>query len=179
MNTEENNIKTLKNKSKPKRKTKELKELKNKINGGEYEPTKTTTSPYISTQPNFDPSYTEIGILHTSKSIGVNVIRDTIAGIANMFGYQGGMDKLYNKTRTEAITEIISAIKQNQKVCNLKIDIGSLESSIITFNLYGTLFQKVSIPPPQQVQQQVQQQVPPQQVQQQVPLNQHYIKPPK
>ena len=130
-----------------------------------------TKSPFISTQPNFDPSYTEIGIIHMSKSVGVNAVRDIVAGFANFFGHAGGMDELYNDTRSKAINEIIEVLQPNQKLCNLKIDIGSLEPTIITFNLYGTLFQKVSIPPSQQVQQQV----PPQQALPQQALTQHVL----
>ena len=162
MNTEE----TI---TKPKKSTKELKEPKakkttkttrtrksnNKINGsGTGTGIMFTESNRISTQPNFDPSYTEIGIIHMSKSVGVNAIQDIVAGVANFFGHAGGMDGLYNDTRSKAITEILSALKPNQKLYNLKIDIGSLEPTIITFNLYGTLFEKVQIQQPQQALQQ-------------------------
>ena len=43
----------------------------------------------ISTEPNTDNTFKEIGIIHLSESIAINAARGFITGVANVFGKKG------------------------------------------------------------------------------------------
>ena len=53
----------------------------------------------ISTQPCNDPTYKEIGIIHMSDSIAVNLLRDATSDLFNVFGAKGFDNSIYDKLR--------------------------------------------------------------------------------
>lgn len=100
------------------------------------------SSTKISTQPNIDPSYKEMGIIHFTDSGSVNALRELATGISNFFGRKGFDNIIYDNLRNQALTEFSKKIGQNQKVSNLRIDIENTSMDTIFIHIYGTLLQR-------------------------------------
>lgn len=102
------------------------------------------TSTNISTQPNTDMNYKELGIIHITESAAVNALKDFATGIANIFGSKGFDNSVYDKARNLALKKIISQIdEKTQKICNLRMDVeNNPQSSLFFLHLYGTLLEK-------------------------------------
>jgi len=102
------------------------------------------SSQHISTQPNTDNNYKEIGIVHITESAAINAIKGLMTGVANMFGSKGFDNSVYDKARNTALNKIMSQIdKTKQKICNLRMDVeNNPASSLFFIHLYGTLLQK-------------------------------------
>ena len=139
------NNKLTKNKNNKKGVKKTLK--RNKVNrnlkGGGSE-TYIFPSQNISTQPNEDINYKEIGIIHVTDSAAVNALKGFATGVANIFGSKGFDNSVYDNARNSALRKIMRQInKDTQKVCNLRmdVDIGS-HSALFFVHLYGTLLEK-------------------------------------
>ena len=101
-------------------------------------------SKYVSTQPNTDINYREVGIAHITQSGAINFIRGLGTGVANFFG-KGGFDTtIYDKARNEAISKIVGKINTStQKICNLRMDVeNNPESSSFFIHLYGTILER-------------------------------------
>jgi hypothetical protein len=101
-------------------------------------------STYVSTQPNTDINYKEVGVVHITQSGAINILRGMATGVANMFG-KGGFDtSIYDIARNNALNKIISQINTNtQKICNLRMDLeNNPQSSSFFIHLYGTLLEK-------------------------------------
>lgn len=96
----------------------------------------------ISTQPNVDPSYKEIGIIHYTDSGAVNALRDLATGISNAFGRKGFDNIIYDNLRNEALAEFSKKVNEKQKVSNLRIDFDHNVTDTIFIHIYGTLLQK-------------------------------------
>ena len=65
--------------------TRKIKVSKNKIKGGNNVSSFLFTTNKISTQPNTDPSYKEIGVIHMTESTAVSGLRSAATDIANFF----------------------------------------------------------------------------------------------
>lgn len=100
------------------------------------------SSTQISTQPNIDPSYKEIGIIHFTDSGSVNALRELATGIVNIFGQKGFDNIIYDNLRNKALAEFSKKIGQNQKVSNMHIDIENTAMDTIFIHIYGTLLQR-------------------------------------
>ena len=98
----------------------------------------------ISTQPNTDINYREIGIVHITESAAVNLLKGIATGFANIFGAKGFDNSVYDKARNSALTKIMGQInKDTQKICNLRMDVeNNPQSSLFFIHLYGTLLEK-------------------------------------
>ena len=98
----------------------------------------------ISTQPNEDINYKEIGIIHVTDSAAVNAIKAFGTGIANIFGAKGFDNSVYDRARNSALAKIMKQInKDTQKICNLRMDIDNgSQSSLFFVHIYGTLLEK-------------------------------------
>ena len=96
----------------------------------------------ISTQPNTDINYKEIGIIHITESGAVNAITNMATGFANVFGAKGFDNSSYDKTRNLALEKISSKLLTNQKICNLRMDVENIDISLFFIHLYGTLLTK-------------------------------------
>ena len=99
----------------------------------------------ISTDPNTDPNYKQIGLVHFSESAGINILRGFGTGVANMFGSKGFDNTIYDKLRNETIQKVNSMITQNQKICSCRMDFElGTNNTIIFHHFYGTLYEKRS-----------------------------------
>ena len=95
----------------------------------------------LSMEPNKDPSYREKGIIHTTTVGAINIVRGIASGFANMFGSKGFDNTIYDQKREEALSNLQKSLKQNQKICNLKIEIDS-GPEVFFIHTYGSLYEK-------------------------------------
>ena len=97
----------------------------------------------VSTQPNTDINYKEIGIAHITESGAINALKGIATGIVNVFGAKGFDNSVYDVTRNKALKKIMEQLDANQKICNLRMDVeNNPASSLFFIHLYGTLLQK-------------------------------------
>jgi hypothetical protein len=108
-------------------------------------------NPNISTQPNIDTSFKEVGILYKSKSVAKNVIKEIKSDFLNIVGKSPNSDnKYFNTPWSMAIEEITNDLKTYQeleplkifKIANLKFDFIAIDTNSLTLNIYGTLLCK-------------------------------------
>ena len=96
----------------------------------------------ISTQPNTDSNYKEIGIIHITEKAAINIIKGFATGVAGIFGRKGFDTVNYDIARNKALSKIMAQINiQTQKICNLKVDIEGTPDSFF-IHLYGTLLER-------------------------------------
>ena len=95
----------------------------------------------ISTQPCSDPEYKEIGIIHKSESIAVNILRDLGTDFFNVFGAKGFDNSIYDQLRNRCFQKLHDSIADNQKICNIRVDI-ERDKSLIYMHVYGTLVER-------------------------------------
>jgi len=97
----------------------------------------------ITTQENKDPNYKEIGIIHITESGAINILRSAATGLFNIVGSEGFENVIYDETRNKALKKIHSQLSNNQKICNLKMEIENVSQSQLFFiHIYGTLLEK-------------------------------------
>jgi hypothetical protein len=100
--------------------------------------------PKISTQPNTDSSYIEIGVIHKTVSSTLNALSEIGVDFANVFGRSGGVTDVYNGLIHKAIEEVHGKLVTKQKICNLRIETNyTNQPSQIIINLSGTLLQQI------------------------------------
>jgi hypothetical protein len=105
----------------------------------------------MSTEPNIDSSYKQIGIIHFTDSGSVNALRQFATGVANIFGKKGFDNTIYDKIRNNALTTLSSKIQQNQKACNIRMEFENTMQDTIFIHIYGTLYQKQQQQQPKQL----------------------------
>jgi hypothetical protein len=98
----------------------------------------------ISTEPNKDSTYKEIGIIHLSESIAINAARGFVTGVANLFGKKGFENIIYDNLRNDALKLLQEKITKNQKISNLRMEIDRY-LDLIYVHIYGTLLEKIDI----------------------------------
>jgi hypothetical protein len=98
----------------------------------------------MSTQPNNDNSYKEIGVLHVSDSAAINVARGFATGISNLFGSKGFDNSLIDGLRNQTLNTVKNLLTSEQKVCNLRMEIDTSNPTLVFHHVYGTLLQKGS-----------------------------------
>ena len=98
----------------------------------------------ITTQPNEDINYKEVGIIHVSDTAGVNFLRSFGSSITTSFGGKGFEAKVFDSARNSALKKLNGLINiNNEKVCNLRMDVNTgLNSNLFVVHLYGTLLRK-------------------------------------
>jgi hypothetical protein len=108
-------------------------------------------NPNISTQPNLDTSYKEIGIIHKSTSVAKNILMEYKSNLFNMVGKTPNSDnKFFSAPWDLCLNEIINDLKTYEelepskifKIANLKFDFISIDNNSLTLNTYGTLLIK-------------------------------------
>jgi hypothetical protein len=99
----------------------------------------------ITTQPNTDDSYKEIGIIHLTESDAINIIRGFATGVSNIFGAKGFDNSLIDSLRNSTLNRLNGMIEPDQKVCNLRMEIDSSNPKLVFHHVYGTLFKKTKI----------------------------------
>jgi len=118
---------------------------KTRRNRGGAEPEKFDTFIFnnakISTQPNTDPNYEEIGLVHISESTGVNAVRSTITGVANFFGKKGVDNAIYDKLRNDTLTKLGHILEKtpNTKISNLRMEFDNPFPDLLYHHAYGSL----------------------------------------
>jgi hypothetical protein len=98
----------------------------------------------ISSQQNMDTNYEEIGLVHLTDSIGINIVRNFATGVTNMFGSKGFDNAVYDYARNNALQKIQQKINENQKISNLRMEV-SFDQTVVFVHLYGTLLQKKAV----------------------------------
>lgn len=105
----------------------------------------------ISTQPNIDSNYNEIGIIHQTETTGINLLRGAVTDIANIFGAKGIDNVIFDRLRNTLLQKIENQLqdmsirsKQILKISNLRMDI-DIQESLIIMTAYGTLLSKKNI----------------------------------
>lgn len=97
----------------------------------------------ISMAGNTDPEYNEIGIIHTSEPGSVNIAREFMTDVANVFGRKGFDRTIYDQIRKKAFENLEKLLQENQKICNLKIDVENVKANSLFFiHLHGMLLEK-------------------------------------
>ena len=97
----------------------------------------------ITTQENKDSDYKEVGIIHITESGAINILRSEATGLFNIFGSKGFDNVIYDETRNKALKKIYSQLSNNQKICNLRMEIENISQSQLFFiHIYGTLLEK-------------------------------------
>ena len=96
----------------------------------------------ISTEPNSDNRFKEIGVIHLSESIAVNAARGVVTGIANIFGRKGFENIIYDKLRNDALQLLQDKLTSTQKVSNLRMEIDR-NLDLVFLHIYGTLLEKI------------------------------------
>ena len=99
-------------------------------------------SEFISTQQNTDANYKEIGIIHVTDSTNINAISGKSQGMGLFSETKNTDNRIFDLARNNALKKLGEKINiTTQKVCNLRMDISSEQTSVLV-HLYGTLMQK-------------------------------------
>jgi hypothetical protein len=107
------------------------------------------TSDFISTQPNLDASFKDVGVIHITDSTGISAVRGTLTGFANIIGQKGfdngPIDDLRNKTLgklDQLINDAANRFKKQYKACNVRMELDTSNPALIYHHIYGTLLEK-------------------------------------
>ncbi len=99
----------------------------------------------ISTDPNIDPNYKKVGIVHYSDSAGINLVRGFATGIANVFGSKGFDNTIYDILRKKTLEKISALLTDNQIICSCRMEFDVATPSTVFHHFYGTLYEKNKI----------------------------------
>jgi hypothetical protein len=108
-------------------------------------------NPNISTQPNLDTSFKEIGIIYKSTSAAKNIFKEYKSDLFNIIGKVPSSDnKYFSNPWFMCLNEIIKELNTYEsiepskifKISNLKFDFISIDKNSLTLNTYGTLLCK-------------------------------------
>jgi hypothetical protein len=97
----------------------------------------------LSTQPNEDRDYEDVGIVHATEAVGINMGRAIVTSIANTFGSKGVDLSRYDVCRQGALNKLLKELPVGYKVSNIKMDIENGPQSIHV-HAYGTLMKPKS-----------------------------------
>ena len=92
----------------------------------------------ISTQPNTDTNYKEVGIIHVTESSAINIARNFVTNISNAFGAQGFDNTIFDSARNQALQKLNEQLTDEHKVSNLRMELSN-DPNLIFVHLYGTL----------------------------------------
>jgi hypothetical protein len=136
-----NKSKTFKNKNNKNNKQKTKPHSKYKMKGGDV--TNVLETSFLSMASNSDPNYIEKGIVFFTRSKGINAFRDAGTSIFNFFGESGFEGEPYEYCKLECLQGLLEKIpdKNNQKLCNVKIDIETNNKQTIFAHGYGQLYE--------------------------------------
>ena len=74
-------------------------------------------------QSNEDPEYKEIGVVNFSVPGALSGINEYLTEQATVVGFVGFKQHVYNLSRIKALDKLNLILKENQKICNLKIQL--------------------------------------------------------
>lgn len=95
----------------------------------------------ICLQPNTDPAYKAVGVIHITESGAVNAVRAFATGVFNIVGAQGFDNPVYDNARNYALKKLADILEPNQKVSDLRMEVTN-EQTVFFVHLYGTLLEK-------------------------------------
>lgn len=96
----------------------------------------------VSTLPNDDPDYEEVGVVHVTKVAGINAVTGIFTQVANFVGSSGAEGATFNDARNKVLSAMMETIKgKKQKICGLRIDMEFRPDAVLVTG-YGTLLQK-------------------------------------
>lgn len=101
----------------------------------------------LSTQDNKDPLYTEKGIVHTSESVAINIVRGTVTDVFNIIGLSGFNNTLFDTARDTCLKNMALKLDttypgRDVKISNIRFEAITIDPTLITMNAYGTLLEK-------------------------------------
>ena len=96
----------------------------------------------ISTQENMDPIFKEVGVIHITEAAAINAAREIVSDIGNFFGDKGFETSVYDKARNNALIRLQKMINENQKICNVRLEVSTPMPNSIFIHVYGTLLEK-------------------------------------
>lgn len=137
-----NKRKTFKNKKNKNNKQKTKPLSKYKMKGGDKVTNVLETS-FLSMASNSDPNYIEKGIVFFTRSKGIDAFTDAGTSIFNFFGESGFEGASYEYCKLECLQGLLEKIpdKNNQKLCNVKIDVETNNKQTIFAHGYGQLYE--------------------------------------
>ncbi len=104
----------------------------------------------LSTQDNKDPLYTEIGVVHTSESVAINIVRGTVTDVFNLVGLSGFNNTLFDTARDNCLKNMLLKLDttfpgRDVKISNIRFEAITIDPSLITMNAYGTFLEKMAV----------------------------------
>ena len=96
----------------------------------------------LSTSSNTDTSYKSIGIVHHTAQGGINIMRNIGTSYSNIFGLKGFDGAVYQKVRKAALESFEKIINNEQKICDIKMDVERTKQLII-LHIVGTIYEKM------------------------------------
>jgi hypothetical protein len=104
----------------------------------------------LSTQENKDPSYIEMGIVHTSESVAINIVRGTVTDIFNVVGLSGFNNTLFDTARDNCLKNMLLKLDttypgRDVKISNIRFEAITIDPTLITMNAYGTVLEKKAV----------------------------------
>jgi hypothetical protein len=103
-------------------------------------------SKHLSTNPNTDPEYIEIGVVHRTEIAGINLVRTIVKNYANIFGLSGVDSSVYIYLRNKILKQLDKLVEKGQKIANIRFDFEVNErdfSGMAILHAYGTLYEKI------------------------------------
>ena len=94
----------------------------------------------ISTQPNTDTDYKEVGIIHVTESAAIRMDRNVVENVYNTVGAHRFDTEVFDSARNLALNKLQEQLTENHKVSNLRMEL-SKGPSLIFVHLYGSLLQ--------------------------------------
>lgn len=120
--------------------------------GGQIIDTKTQYNTFffekLSTQPNIDNTFEEIGIVSIINSQGINMLRSSISKLARKFGQIGYSMSVYNYAVNQLIEKVNDEMVKRiiDKISNVKIHVEFPSSNEIICQFNGTALRKKNSP---------------------------------
>lgn len=101
----------------------------------------------LSTQDNKDPLYIEKGIVHTSESVAINIVRGAVTDLFNVVGLSGFNNTLFDTARDTCLKNMALKLDttypgRDVKISNIRFEAITIDPTLITMNAYGTLLEK-------------------------------------
>ena len=103
------------------------------------------SSERISTQPNTDINYQEVGIIHVTESSAINMARGLVTNVYNAVGAQGFDNTIFDSARNQALEKMSQQLTEEHKVSNLRMEVTN-DPTLVFIHLYGTLLKRVEAP---------------------------------
>ena len=99
----------------------------------------------ISTQPNADINYQEVGIIHVTESSAINMARNLVTNVYNAVGAQGFDNTIFDSARNQALEKMSQQLTEEHKVSNLRMEVTN-DPTLVFIHLYGTLLKRIEAP---------------------------------